>query len=50
MTVELIGAGKDEDGFNLVEVTGQKDSQGLIDKATKGILSIIEIEIYRQGK
>ncbi|MBN2842027.1 MAG: hypothetical protein JXM68_03000, partial [Sedimentisphaerales bacterium] len=46
VTIALSGNGKDEDKFDLVEVTGQKDEQGQINKATKGKLTIIEVEIY----
>ena len=46
VTIELIGISKDEDGFNLVEVTGKKDEQGKVDKNAKGELAILEIEFY----
>lgn len=46
--VELTGATKDNDAFNIVEITGKVDQAGL-DKdkrGAKGILGIIEIEFY----
>ncbi len=50
LTIALSGNETDEDKFNLVEVTGQKDSQGQINKATKGKLTIIEVEIYQTAE
>ena len=50
VTIELLGISKDEDGFNLVEVTGKKDEQGKIDKKSKGSLAIVEIEFFEPVK
>ncbi|MFD1258602.1 DUF4982 domain-containing protein [Mucilaginibacter terrae] len=50
LTVELIGANTDKDGFGLVEVTGKKDAGGMAIPAKKStaILAINEIEIYHK--
>lgn len=50
LTVELIGANTDKDGFGLVEVTGKKDAGGMAVAEKKGtaILAINEIEIYHK--
>ena len=51
ITVALIGVNKDEDVFNIVEVTGKKDEAGKIsnDKKSKGTLKIVEVEIYEKS-
>lgn len=50
LTVALIGVNKDEDVFNIVEVTGKKDEAGKVhnDKKSKGTLKIVEAEIYEK--
>ncbi|MVN90977.1 glycoside hydrolase family 2 protein [Mucilaginibacter aquatilis] len=50
LTVELIGANTDKDGFGLVEVTGKKDAGGLAadSKKATAVLAINEIEIYHK--
>jgi beta-galactosidase len=50
LTVELIGANTDKDGFGLVEVTGKKDAGGMAipEKKSTAILAINEIEIYHK--
>lgn len=50
VTVELIGANRDRDAFNIVEITGQKDEAGTVsnDRAARGTLSIVEAEVYRR--
>jgi beta-galactosidase len=45
LKIELTGAGQSKDGFDIVEVTGQKD-QSAAAKDSKGTLSIVEAEIY----
>jgi hypothetical protein len=47
LKIELIGAGQDnDDTFNIVEVTGQKDQTATAAPDAKGMLSIVETEIY----
>ncbi len=48
LTLQMIGAGRNRDGFGLVEVTGQKDEAGraIADPNAKGTLKIVELEIY----
>jgi beta-galactosidase len=50
LTVELIGANTDKDGFGLVEVTGKKDAGGMAvpEKKATAVLAINEIEIYHK--
>ncbi|MBN1362256.1 MAG: DUF4982 domain-containing protein [Sedimentisphaerales bacterium] len=50
VTVELVGANRDRDAFNIVEITGQKDEAATLrsDRAARGTLNIIEVEFYRQ--
>jgi beta-galactosidase len=50
LTVELIGANTDKDGFGLVEVTGKKDAGGIAvpEKKATAVLAINEIEIYHK--
>lgn len=46
LKIELIGASQDNDAFNIVEVTGQKDQSTTDTRDAKGTLSIVEAEIY----
>lgn len=48
LTLQLIGAGQERDGFGLVEVTGKKDEAGQAsaDPNAKGTLKVVELEIY----
>ncbi len=51
LTVKLIGTTINEDAYNIVEITGQKDfvKDGFREKETpEGILSIVEIEVYQK--
>lgn len=51
LTVKLIGAAINEDAYNIVEITGQRDfvKDGFKEEeAPEGILSIVEIEIYEK--
>jgi hypothetical protein len=52
LTLELIGRGKEKDAFGLVEVSGQKDEAGqeAADLAERGLLKILELEIYSPVK
>ena len=47
LKIELTGAGQNKDAFNIVEVTGQKDQADSAVTNAKGILSIVETEIYK---
>lgn len=48
LTLQMIGAGQDRDGFGLVEVTGKKDEAGQAsaDPNARGTLKVVELEIY----
>lgn len=51
LTVQLVGSAVNEDAYNIVEITGQKDfvKDGFKEKeAPEDVLSIIEIEIYEK--
>ncbi|MCX2679784.1 DUF4982 domain-containing protein [Galbibacter sp. EGI 63066] len=51
LTVKLIGTTINEDAYNIVEITGQKDfvKDGFREEETpEGILSIVEIEVYEK--
>ena len=45
LTIALQGVSKDEDGFNIVEISSKKDEAAAADQA-KGTLRIVEIEVY----
>ncbi len=49
LAVSLQGISKDEDGFNIVEITGKKDDAGTAGNEAKGTLRIVEIEIYEKA-
>lgn len=51
LTVKLIGTTVNEDAYNIVEITGNKDfvKDGFKEEETpEGILSIVEIEVYEK--
>ncbi|MBN2176008.1 MAG: DUF4982 domain-containing protein, partial [Bacteroidales bacterium] len=50
ITIELTGANRFSDAFNLVEVTGQKDQETINDmeENKSGSLKIIEVEFYEK--
>jgi hypothetical protein len=49
VTVQLIGAPRDRDDFDLTEITGMKMQAGR-DGGGKGVLAIVELEIYGPAK
>ncbi|MFD2033429.1 DUF4982 domain-containing protein [Belliella marina] len=46
LKVQLIGAGTNEDAYDIVEITGQKEPAGDGNGRSNGQISILEIEIY----